>query len=86
MRKQDSNVMDEDRTRRSRTTPLSASLPGCGQRSRVNENFPLPSRAFLARQNSRVTRSLILPAVFLAAGEAARCRRASTKKFKRRIS
>jgi hypothetical protein len=64
---------------------LSASLPGCGQRSRVNENFPLPSRAFLARQNSRVTRSLILPAVFLAAGEAARCRRTSTKIWKEKI-
>ncbi len=35
-------------------------------------------RAFLAEQNSRVTRSLNLPAFILATNEAARCRFAST--------
>lgn len=35
-------------------------------------------RAFLAEQNSRVTRSLNLPAISLAANEAARCRFAAT--------
>lgn len=58
--------------------PLSTSLPGCGRRFARQREFSPALRAFLAEQNSRVTRSLNLPAIFLAANEAARCRFAAT--------
>jgi len=57
--------------------PLSASLARVRAALAHQREFSPALRAFLAQQNSRVTRSLNLPAISLAASEAARCRLAS---------
>ena len=53
---------------------VSASLARMEAGLTRQREFSPAMRAFLARQNSRVTRSLCRPAVSLAASEAARCR------------